>query len=94
VTGPRAVDRDEDAAAAEEELQLGDVPAAPAAPELTVAELVASPAAELAPSPGPGDPVHHQVVAALESFRGAPSERARDSVEGPFVVAALEEREL
>jgi hypothetical protein len=33
-------------------------------------------------------------MAALESFRGAPGERACDSVEGPSVVAALEKREL
>ena len=89
-----AVDRDEDAAPAEEKLQLGDVPAAAAAPEQPVAKLVPGPDAEPPPSPGTGDPVRRQVMAALEVPRRVPRLRACDSVERSPVIAALEECEL
>ena len=89
-----AVDRDEDAASAEEKLQLGDVPAAAAPPEQAIAQLVPGPDSEPPPGSRAGDPVRRQVVAALEVPRRAFRLRARDSVERSFVIAALEEREL
>ncbi|OLE18479.1 MAG: hypothetical protein AUG88_03665 [Actinobacteria bacterium 13_1_20CM_4_68_12] len=89
-----AVDGDEDAAAAEEKLQLGHIPATAAAAEQPLAQLVPGPAPEFPASSRAGDSVRRQMVAALEVFRRAPSLRACDPVERSAVVTALEEREL
>src|SRR6266496_2367064 len=89
-----AVDRNEDAAPAEQKLQLGDVPAAAAASEQSVTEFMPGPPSELPPSSTAGDPVRRKVVAALKASGRAQRLRACDSVEGPSVIAALEERDL
>src|SRR6266516_4825160 len=89
-----AVERDEDAVSAQQELELGNVPAPQAAQQHAVSELMPSPAPELRPRFRACDPVRNQVVTALEA-PGPPSGlRAGEPVERTAVVAALEQREL
>src|SRR6266566_3104009 len=89
-----AVERDEHAVSAQQELELGNVPAPQAAQQHAVSELMPSPATELGPRSWARHTVGNQVVTVLEAPDPPPGLRADEPVERTAVVAALEQREL
>ena len=82
------------AAAGEEELEDGDVPADHPAPHEPRAEERAPETAELRPRPRPGHAVHEEAVALLEDADRAPRHRAGDPVDRAGVEAPRLERDL
>src|SRR5215212_5423980 len=89
-----AVQGNEDSVPSQQELQLGDVPAAAAATEQSPAKVVPSPAADGMSGLWPRYSIGEKMVAPLKPLGRAPRLWAGDAVERTPVEPALEERKL